>query len=99
MTPPNGTLLSPTGQRVVAVSPVLALLPLPPVVMAQRAGDAMYDFTLATTGNGYEAALEYHRAFQAAARRLGCGPICGCDDCETQFGSNEPGVENPAYAV
>lgn len=97
MTPPNGTLLSPTGQRVVAVSPVLALAPLHPVVIARRAGDETYDDVLARSGSGAEAAVAYHINYQRVARANGAGPICECSLCAPI--DLEPGVENPAYAA
>jgi hypothetical protein len=57
-----------------------------PVAEAQRAGDEMYAWTLEHTGDGEQAAVNYHLEYQTVARELGCGPVCGCQLCAEQFG-------------
>jgi hypothetical protein len=57
-----------------------------PVAMAQRAGDALYAWTMEHTGDGIQASINYHLEYQTVARELDCGPVCGCNLCRDEFG-------------
>jgi hypothetical protein len=58
-----------------------------PVVAAQRAGDADYDWCIERGLGGEQAAIAYHPAYQRLARMPGgCGPVCSCNLCRDEFG-------------
>jgi hypothetical protein len=58
-----------------------------PVVAAQRAGDADFDWCIERGLGGEMAATAYHLAYQRLARVPGgCGPVCGCNLCRDEFG-------------
>jgi hypothetical protein len=63
-----------------------ASVPVSPIVAAQRAGEALYTWTMQHTGDGEQAAVNYHLQYQNVARELGIGPACGCDLCRDEFG-------------
>lgn len=92
MTAQNLTPVLPEVQSpfVKLAAPELVLAPVSPVVAAQRAGDADYDWCIERGLGGEQAAVAYHLAYQRIARVPGgCGPVCGCDVCRDEFGSQE----------